>query len=286
MAPEATTFKAPAKVNIGLQIRERRPDGYHNIHTVFQELEFHDTVVISARDSGFRLEANVPWVPCDETNICYKIYSALKNRISDLPGVNVELIKRIPAGAGLGGGSSDGAAVLKGLNQLYQLDLSDGDLEKLSAPVGADIPFFIRGGTQLGDGIGDRLTPLPSFGSARLLLVIPDISINTGWAYGESKKVLNPPREKINFRGFFQGINSSWELFENDFERIVIPAYPEIGIIKQHLREAGAIFASLSGSGSTVFGVFDDEAAATAAESALKKSYQTFLTRPPQLQSI
>ena len=273
-------LEATAKVNIGLQIRNQRLDGYHNIHTVFQELEFADTVSLEKVKTGCQITANVDWVPTDESNICHKVYEGLKARFPDLPGVQIKLEKRIPAGAGLGGGSSNGAAVLKGLNELYGLGLSQGKLERIAITIGADVPFFIRGGIQLGEGIGDNLTPLSISMTGIFLLVIPPIHINTGWAYSEAKKCLNNQRKQINFRCFFQGRNTPWELFENDFEQIIIPTYPEIGVIKQRLIETGAYYASLSGSGSTVYGVFDDEAVATAVESEFKKSCQTILTHP------
>ncbi len=276
----ALTVKAPAKVNLGLRIIGRRPDGYHNIHTIFQAVSLFDILELIPTASGFSMEADVDWVPTDFSNICSKVYSALKEKIPALLGVQVNLTKKIPAGGGLGGGSSNGAALAKGLNRMYNLRLSVPDLQTITAPVGADIPFFITGGTQLGDGIGDVLTPLRWTGQAWFLLVVPAIRINTGWAYGESKKVLNGEREAVNFSGFFQGVNSPWELFENDFERIVIPAYPEIGTLKQRLRKAGALHSGLSGSGSTVFGIFDDETTANAAESQFKNSCQTFLTSP------
>ncbi len=274
-------LQSPAKVNIGLQIRGQRPDGYHNIHTVFQELAFSDTVIIDSVDSGCRISADVDWIPTDETNICHAVYRTLKQRFPSLPGVNIHIEKRIPAGAGLGGGSSNGAAVLKGLNKLFRLGLSSDNLLEIGAPLGADIPFFIDGGTQLGEGIGEVLTPLKPISSAYFLLVIPQFQINTGWAYGEVKKHLDSDRKLVNFLGFFQGENTSWKLFENDFERIVIPAYPEIGAIKKQLCDSGAVYASLSGSGSTVYGIFDDEAVARTGESVFKNSYQTILTSPP-----
>ncbi|MBC8402097.1 MAG: 4-(cytidine 5'-diphospho)-2-C-methyl-D-erythritol kinase [Candidatus Marinimicrobia bacterium] len=273
-------LEATAKVNIGLQIRDQRADGYHNLHTVFQELDFADSITIAEARSGYELTTNVNWVPINDTNLCIKAFKALKARFPNLPGVQIQLEKRIPAGAGLGGGSSNGAAVLKGLNELYSLGLSQGKLERIAVKIGADVPFFIRGGIQLGEGIGDKLTPLSVSMTGIFLLVIPPIHINTGWAYGEVKKRLNNQRKHINFRCFFQGRNTPWELFENDFEQIIIPTYPEIGAIKQRLIETGAYYASLSGSGSTVYGVFDDEAVATAVESEFKKSCQTILTHP------
>jgi 4-diphosphocytidyl-2-C-methyl-D-erythritol kinase len=277
MGLDCPTF---SKVNIGLKILSQRNDGYYNIYTVFQELDFGDSITIKKADSGCILTSNVDWVPTDESNICHKAYTALKIKYSELGGVSIHIEKRIPVGIGLGGGSANGAAVLKGLNTIYNLELSMDELEKIGTSVGADVPFFIKGGTQLGEGIGDNLTSLTSHIKGTYLLVIPHISINTAWAYSELKNKLKSGNILPNFTSFFSGDNSSLEIFENDFERIVIPAYPEIGAIKQKLLELGARFASLSGSGSTVYGIFDEDAFAKEAELFFHPAHQTILANP------
>ena len=277
MGLDCPTF---SKVNIGLKILSQRNDGYYNIYTVFQELDFGDSITIKKADSGCILTSNVDWVPTDESNICHKAYTALKIKYSELGGVSIHIEKRIPVGIGLGGGSANGAAVLKGLNTIYNLELSMDELEKIGTSVGADVPFFIKGGTQLGEGIGDNLTSLTSHIKGTYLLVIPHISINTAWAYSELKNKLKSGNILPNFTSFFSGDNFSLEIFENDFERIVIPAYPEIGAIKQKLLELGARFASLSGSGSTVYGIFDEDAFAKEAELFFHPAHQTILANP------
>lgn len=277
MGLDCPTF---SKVNIGLKILSQRNDGYYNIYTVLQELDFGDSITIKKADSGCILTSNVDWVPTDESNICHKAYTALKIKYSELGGVSIHIEKRIPVGTGLGGGSANGAAVLKGLNTIYNLELSMDELEKIGTSVGADVPFFIKGGTQLGEGIGDNLTSLTSHIKGTYLLVIPHISINTAWAYSELKNKLKSGNILPNFTSFFSGDNSSLEIFENDFERIVIPAYPEIGAIKQKLLELGARFASLSGSGSTVYGIFDEDASAKEAELFFHPAHQTILANP------
>ncbi len=277
MGLDCPTF---SKVNIGLKILSQRNDGYHNIYTVFQELDFGDSITIKKADSGCTLTSNVDWVPTDESNICHKAYTALKIKYSELGGVSIYIEKRIPVGTGLGGGSANGAAVLKGLNKIYNLELSVDELEKIGTSIGADVPFFIKGGTQLGEGIGDNLTSLTSHIKGTYLLVLPHISINTAWAYAEIKNKLKSGNILPNFTSFFSGDNSSLEIFENDFERIVIPAYPEIGAIKQKLLELGARFASLSGSGSTVYGIFDEDASAKEAELFFHPAHQTILANP------
>ena len=269
-----------SKVNIGLKVLNQRDDGYHNIYTVFQELDFGDTIQIEKIDDGCTIKSNVDWIPIDESNICHKAYSALKTKFPVLGGISIHIQKNVPIGSGLGGGSANGAATLKGLNDLYGLGLSIGELEKIGATIGADVPFFIKGGTQLGEGIGDKLTLLPSHIQGTYLLVIPDVSISTPWAYSGLINKLNSEELMPNFAGFFSGDYASLKIFENDFERIVIPAYPEIGAIKRKLLELGARFASLSGSGSTVYGIFDEDASAKEAELFFRPTHQTILANP------
>lgn len=272
-------LKSHAKVNIGLQIRNQRPDGYHNIHTVFQELDFHDTIRLKKRGSSCQFSSNVDWLAKDDSNLCVKAWQKMVD-VFGLGGVSIELEKRIPAGGGLGGGSSNAATILKGLRKLYELDVSDHELETMGIDLGADVPFFIKGKTQTGDGIGEILKPIETIINGCYLLVVPDLHIDTKWAYGEVKNILDKPNEIVNFSGFIRKEIIPFELFENDFEAIVVPAYPEIGQIKNSLRAHGARFASLSGSGSTVFGVFDKDADAKSAESHFSSRYNTFITNP------
>ena len=184
-------LKSHAKVNIGLQIRNQRPDGYHYIHTIFQELDFHDTIRLEKRDSSCEFSANVDWLEKDDSNLCVRAWQKMVDTF-ELGGVSIELEKRIPAGGGLGGGSSNAATILKGLRQLYDLDVRDDELEKLGIMLGADIPFFIRGGLQVGDGIGDQLTPLDANIKGAFLLVVPDIHINTSSINWWGNKAFNP----------------------------------------------------------------------------------------------
>ena len=270
-------LKSHAKVNIGLQIRNQRLDGYHNIHTIFQELDFHDTIRLKKRGSSCQFSSNVDWLAKDDSNLCVKAWQKMVD-VFGLGGVSIELEKRIPAGGGLGGGSSNAATILKGLRKLYELDVSDHELETMGIDLGADVPFFIKGKTQIGDGIGDLLKPIETIINGCYLLVVPDLHIDTKWAYGEVKNILDKPNEIVNFSGFIRKEIIPFELFENDFEAIVVPAYPEIGHIKNSLRAHGARFASLSGSGSTVYGIFDEEVDAKLAKSQIFSHYNTFIT--------
>ena len=276
-------LKAHAKINIGLQIKNQRPDGYHNIHTVFQEVALHDTIKIRKQQAGFNITTDWPGIPIDKTNTCAKAYLALKEIFPGLGGISLTISKKIPPGAGLGGGSSDAAAVLKGINQLYNLSIGKIELVEIAAKIGADVPFFISGGAQIGDGVGDLLTPIYKPINGFYLLVMPDIFISTAWAYKTIKKHLNNKIDRPNFANFFERSKLSKTIFDNDFEKIVVPAYPEIGAIMDELKSNGAFFASLSGSGSTVYGIFDDEAKAKRAESIFQKQYRAVLTQPTNI---
>tara|TARA_B100001142_G_C14320007_1_gene649990 strand:+ start:1403 stop:2245 length:843 start_codon:yes stop_codon:yes gene_type:complete len=269
-----------SKVNIGLKVLSQRDDGYHNIYTIFQELNFGDSIDIEKRDCGFKIIANVDWIPTNKSNICYKAYTEIKKEFSEVKGIHIKIDKKIPIGSGLGGGSASAAALLKGIKNIYKLEVTESKLEEIAGKVGADVPFFIRGKTQLGEGTGDKLTQLPKAIIGTYLLVIPKISIRTEWAYSVIKNRLNNQNKNAKFSSFINEDYSSLQIFENDFEQIVIPAYPEIGAIKSKLLNLGARFASLSGSGSTVYGVYDDEASAKEAELLFHTSHQTILANP------
>ena len=276
-------IKAHAKVNIGLQVRDQRNDGFHNIHTVFQELDLHDTVLLERQVRCWSIIIDDTKIPTDENNTCVQAYLAVKKQFPEIDGISITLNKHIPSGAGLGGGSSDASAVLSGLRELYDLPLNNRELSEMAVNIGADVPFFLLGGTQIGNGIGDILLQVSNPFDGFYLLIVPDIFISTAWAYKVLKKHLKSNTDRPNFAHFLESNKVSNVIFDNDFERIVIPTYPKIGEIKEGLLETGASYASLSGSGSTVFGVFDEEAKAKQAESHFQKQYQTFLTRPTNI---
>ena len=271
-----------AKVNIGLKVLSLRKDGYHDIVTIFQEINLFDIIYISINPLGCNFNSNVNWLINDKSNLCITAYEAMK-KIFDINGINIDLTKNIPRGSGLGGGSSNAASVLKGIRQLYDLNISDNELENIASEIGADVPFFIRGSIQLGEGIGDRLTPLKINIKGKYLIIIPEVIINTFWAYSQFKNNLDSSLSSINFAGLSIGKTISLDmlkLFENDFESIVVPTYPEIGKIKEKLHALGARYASLSGSGSTVFGIFNDDVSLNNAFSYFSPKYKTFITNP------
>jgi len=191
----------------------------------------------------------------------------------------IHLKKLIPLGSGLGGGSSNAAYTLKALNELWELNYSPNKLEVLGVKLGADVPFFIRGGFQQAEGIGEKLTPqnYSALRGLHFLLIIPPFHISTIDAYKSLNKPLYPVKKRSKFPPVSRPV--SWQLFDNDFEKMILKAYPEIGDIKKQLHDAGALFAGLSGSGSTVFGVFDNLKTAELTRGDFSP-YQTFLTSP------
>ena len=273
-------IKTGAKINIGLKILNQRKDGYHNISTVFQELNFCDELRISKADEECRFSSNADWLKNDDSNLCVQTWMRMKEHFPIIKGVDITLEKRIPSGAGLGGGSSNASGVIKGLNSIYKLNLTEAQMKSIASSLGADISFFIHGGTQKGEGIGDRLYILPHPVKGAILLVIPDVNIDTSWAYGLIKNKLEYVGKSPNFASFFQENFFPEEIFKNDFEKIVFPAYPEIGEIKTALIDLGAVYTSLSGSGSTVYGIFNDESVAESAKSHFNSSYYTVVTFP------
>lgn len=271
-----------AKVNIGLKILNKRSDGYHNISTVFQEIDLFDSLTITKSDGPLKFSSNVEWLQNDQNNLCVIAYNYIKN-IYKIGGANIVLKKNISRGSGLGSGSSNAAATMKGLREIYNLEVADSELIKIGSKIGADVPFFINGSTQVGEGIGEKLTSIRSSMDAQYLIVTPDIPIDTKWAYSQYKNNLDNCSSPTKFSDSFRGktINlDTLKFFENDFESVVFPTYPEIGAIKNKLIALGAKFASLSGSGSTVYGIFDDNANIDKAFSHFFPRHKTFIAHP------
>ena len=277
---KSLTINSYAKINIGLKIINQKSNNYHNIETVFQELEFHDVITITKTNEEFQLSSNNEEFPVSTTNTCAQAYFKLKKEFPALEGVKIHVNKNIPMGGGLGGGSSNAASAMIGINKLYNIGLTKAELKNISKNIGADVPFFIEGGVQHGKGTGDRLTPLNIKLPFIILLIFPNIAVNTRWAYSQIRNKLEMPIKAVNFADLIEKDIIPFQLFENDFEKIVFSTYPEIGLIKSKLLDNNARFASLSGSGSTVFGFFNDEADAISAELLFSKSYKTIITQP------
>lgn len=269
-----------AKINLGLRIVGRRVDGYHLIDTIFQEIEFGD-VLNFHRTAGNELDflCTDPRLPVDDTNLCVRALHLLAQEFPQVKGVRLVLEKHIPVGAGLGGGSSNAAVTLLGISRLLDLPVTKEQLSEMATSLGADVPFFLYGGTARGQGIGEQITPIRSPAHKPVVLVIPGIHVSTAWAYRELNYNLTNQLSTNNLRGFFD----NWEdyrRYRNEFEAPVTKRYSEIGEIIDQMIHHQADFASLSGSGSAVFGIFPDEAAAQAAADVFARSYRCVRTRP------
>lgn len=268
-----------AKINLGLNILGQRSDGYHNLQSIFIEVDFADKLTFTPSTS-FSLTTNGIHVPTDESNIITQAYRKMeKFAPSTKQEYHIHLEKNIPIGAGLGGGSSNAASVNTALNSLWELNLPSKKQKEIAVSLGADVPFFIDGKVQLAEGIGDVLSPIDStfLNDKYILLVFPEFSVSTAWAYGEVKKVLTPSKEVPKLVGYTSPVK--WQLFENDFELVIRSTYPEIENIKTLLLQQGALFGGLSGSGSTLFGIFDNLERAETASSKFTH-LQTQLTSP------
>tara|TARA_B100001250_G_scaffold402948_1_gene416762 strand:- start:162 stop:1019 length:858 start_codon:yes stop_codon:yes gene_type:complete len=272
------TVKSFSKINLLLKILNKRRDNYHNLYSLFLELNHCDEIIFT-KSNKFQLTCEGISVPSDKSNLIYKAYQLIKTRYKIDKSLSIHLKKKIPIFAGLGGGSSNAATTLVLLNKIWKLNLSTENLEKIGSELGADVPFFIKGGIQEVQGIGDILNPKIFSQKDQLffLLVIPKISISTKWAYEKINKYLHRNKKDYKFIGSLK--DYEWNLYSNDFEELVISAYPEIGKIKKDLLKSGAFFTSLSGSGSTMFGVYNDFSLASEAEKFFK-SYQTIQSIP------
>ena len=253
------TLKAWAKINIGLKILNKRDDGFHNIETTLSTINLADMMTIEKIDSGVVLETKGLDIPKEE-NLCYRAIDIFRKRFSVSNGVKVSLIKNIPVGGGLGGGSSDAACTLKGMNTICDLNVPDEELIELGKELGSDVPFFIKGGAAYARGRGDELKffKLPAMS---LVLYYPGYPISTQWAYDEyDKGILTPqpetgtiseePKKKKKKRLSFE--------IKNDFEKVVFKKHPDLLDVKTNLIASGAYFVSLSGSGSCLFTIIDE----------------------------
>lgn len=252
--------KAYAKINLGLDVLRRRPDGYHDVKMIMQMVDIYDTLTFEKRaDEKILISTNKEDIPCDESNLIYKAARILLDYKEVSYGVNIHLEKRIPVAAGMAGGSTDAAATLTGLNELFELGVSKEELLKLGVKIGADVPYCILGGCALSEGIGEVLTPLPTPPYCELVIAKPDINVSTKYVYEN----LNLPALKTHpdIDGMRAAIEAGdlkgiVERLENVLESVTVKKYGIIQEIKDEMLSLGATGAIMSGSGPTVFGFF------------------------------
>lgn len=272
---EKLELKALGKINLGLDVLGRRENGYHDVRMVMQTLYLYDNVtLIKKKEAGIEVESNLYFLPNDESNIAWKAADLLIREFGISQGVKIILDKHIPVAAGMAGGSADAAAVLFGMNKMFELGLSQQELMDRGVTLGADVPYCIMRGTVLAEGIGEILTPLPAMPKCQILIAKPPISVSTKLVYDklDSKEIEHHPDIDGLLAGLEAGdIHKIAGSMGNVLEKVTIEEYPVIDEIKKSMIAEGALGAMMSGSGPTVFGIFADKHTARSAYHKIKK---------------
>lgn len=281
---ESIYIRAYAKINLGLDVLSRRADGYHEVKMIMQTIRLFDKLVIrKTHTPGILVKSNLVYLPGDENNLVWRAARLFFDTVGLPPAVHVDLEKHIPVAAGMAGGSSDAAATLAGLNALYRTGLSLGELQAMGVQIGADVPYCLLQGTALAEGIGEVLTPLAPPPPVFCLIVKPPVSVSTKFVY-EHLDLADAAHPDIDaaLLALRQGdLNGLCAVLGNILESVTIPRYPEIAAIKEKMLQLGALGALMSGSGPTVFGLFQNKKAADHAFYEFKVGEygrQTYLT--------
>lgn len=279
------SLKALAKINLGLDVVRRREDGYHEVRMIMQTIQLYDRLDIKrTQEPGIQIQTNLSFLPVNENNLIYKAAKLLMDEFSIIDGVSVKLDKRIPVAAGMAGGSTDAAAMLIGVNRLFSLGLTKRELMERGVQIGADVPYCIMRGTALAEGIGEALSPLPPMVKCPVLIAKPSISVSTKFVYQNLKlddTTIHPDIDRLIDDIKAKSLHDIAAHMGNVLETVTIPNYPVIDEIKKHMLSNGAVGAMMSGSGPTVFGLFDDEDTAKKAYKAMRSSHlarQVYLT--------
>jgi 4-diphosphocytidyl-2-C-methyl-D-erythritol kinase len=266
---DSLQLESPAKVNLRLEILKRRQDGYHELRTIFQKISLHDTLHFSLRrEKGISITADHPKLPLGKKNLVYKAVQSMFKACGYRGGVLIEIEKKIPLGAGLGGGSSNAATTLMALNQLLEMNLSKKELMEMGLGIGADVPFFFLKSAAIGSGVGERLKKeeLPALW---YVLIYPNFEVSARWAYRHF--VLTNQQFHINLHRFLKTPEGISRILFNHLEEVVSKKYPEITLMKEYLLSAGALGALMTGSGPTVFGLFPEAKRAAGAYVKIRK---------------
>lgn len=269
-------LRAFAKINLGLDILTKREDGYHQVRMIMQTIQMYDVLEMKrVKKPGISLSVNYPYIPSDERNLVYKAAKLLMDEFQVKEGVDIRLEKFIPVAAGMAGGSSDAAAAMVGINHLFKLELSEKDLMDRAVNIGADVPYCIMRGTALAEGIGEKLTRIAQVPDCYVLIGKPGIGVSTKTAYESLQldKIQSHPDIDGMIRDIENGnLLAMTDKMGNVFESGIIGKYPVIGEIKDLMEANGALKAMMSGSGPTVFGIFDDREKMEAAAAVLRQS--------------
>ena len=272
------SIKAYGKINLSLDVVGKRPDGYHNVAMIMQTVDICDTLTMSIRDDEkINITTDLEGLTCGEDNLVYKAIAMLREEFGITKGVDVHLEKKIPMAAGMAGGSADCAAAFKGMNALFDLGLDDKALMERGVKLGADVPYCVVGGTALCEGIGEVITPLKPLTKGHLVVVTPDVNVSTPWVY--KNLVLNDetihPDTELMLKAVEDGdIKLLAENMYNVLETVTKPAHEVIGDLEKIMMDGGALGSIMSGSGPTVFGIFDDESKAEVVCAKIKSDGQ------------
>ncbi len=257
------SLKALAKINLGLDVVRKREDGYHEVRMIMQTVHLYDKLDITkTKENKIAITSNLSYVPTNENNLVYKAAKLLMDEFQIKEGVSVNLIKRIPVAAGMAGGSSDAAAMLYGMNRMFELGLSRQQLMERGVKIGADVPYCLMRGTALAEGIGEKLTQLPPMVKCPVLIAKPQISVSTKFVYENLKlneETVHPDIDRLVTAIRNKDLNAVAEHMGNVLESVTILEYPVIEQIKAQMIQSGAVNSMMSGSGPTVFGLFEDE---------------------------
>ena len=280
-------LKAYAKVNLGIDVIGKRPDGYHEVRMIMQTVKLYDRITMEKNDSGnIILSTNLPYLPVNEKNLVYRAIDMIRHAYGITDGVTASIVKRIPIAAGMAGGSSDAAAAFVGMNQLFHLGITQQELMDYGVKLGADIPYCIMRGTALSEGIGEILTPLPPIPNCWFLIVKPTFSMSTKFVYENlhlDEIAVHPDIDGMKEALYQRDLIGVTDRMENVLEQVTKKHYPAIGEIKDIMRKEGALNALMSGSGSTVFGIFKSKETAEKAAAACHEHpsvKQTHIVRP------
>ncbi|VDN48105.1 4-(cytidine 5'-diphospho)-2-C-methyl-D-erythritol kinase [Petrocella atlantisensis] len=267
--------KARAKINLALDVIGKRENGYHDVRMVMQTIELHDKVRLKKiKSDKILMKTNLPYLPRDNRNLVYQVVEYMKTTYGIKSGVYIDLYKVIPVGAGLAGGSTDAAQSVLGMNELFELGLNIETMEEIGAKFGADIPYCIRGGTMIAEGIGEILTPIKPIMKLHLLIVKPKQSVSTAYVYGnlDVMTISNHPNIDAMVRGIEEDhMGQIVQNLGNVLEEVTFRGYPEVKMIKEAIFNNAALGALMSGSGSAVFGIFEDQGMAHQAAKKLKR---------------
>ena len=279
--------KALAKINLSLDVLRRREDGYHDVRMIMQTIHLYDKLLIQkTKEPGITIETNIDFLPVNENNLIYKAAKLLQDTVPMQEGVHVILKKHIPIAAGMAGGSTDAAGVLYGMNQLFELGLSRQELMELGVGIGADVPYCLMRGTALAEGIGEKLNSIPPMPKCPVLIAKPAVGVSTKFVYDNLKLNEDTPHPDIDAQlaAIRKGdLRQVAQTMGNLLETVTIPEYPVIAEIKEHMLAHGALNAMMSGSGPTVFGLFEEE---KQAQLAFEKMRESGLAKQVYLTSI